>query len=84
MALMAAPAPLAPLHAVVEANRRGAGRGIFTRQIDDVLAGNPGQRFGPLRRILGRARPQFGESIGVAFHVIGVVQILADDHVHHP
>ncbi len=51
---------IAALNAVVQADRRRPGGGVFARQRYHVLARNAGQRLHALRRILAR---QFGQRI---------------------
>ena len=45
---------------------------------------NSRQMFHALRRILARPLGQRVKPVGVIRHVPGVVQLLADDHVHQP
>jgi hypothetical protein len=76
-------AALTALHAVVEANHRGAHRGVLASQRDNIFGGNPGQRGGALGRILLHLLAQIVEAGGVALDVIGVAEIFRDQHVHH-
>ena len=46
------------------------------------VGGDAGQRGHPLGRIVQDALAQRIETVGVPVDVIGVVQLLADDHVH--
>ena len=77
-------AAFAALHAVVQADRGGPRGGVLARQLHDLFGGDAGEFRRALRRPrAARARAAPSKPLGVALHVIGVVQVLADDDVHH-
>ena len=78
------PSALAALHAVVQADHGRAHGGILTRQAHDLFGGNPCQRRRSLRRVLLHLLAKLVETGRVTFDVIDIVQILSDQHVHHP
>ena len=75
-------AAFAALHAVIQADRGGTHGRVLSRQRDDVFGGNPGERRHAFRRMIPRLLAKLFEADGVALDVIGVVEILGDQHVH--
>ena len=76
-------AAFAALHSVVEPDGRGPRGGVFPRQPHDFLRRDASELRGALRRPFANAFAQTVEPAGVALHVVGVVQVLGHDHVHH-
>ena len=71
------------LHAVVDADGRRPRGCVGTGQFNDTLSRNTGDIGRPLRRPLDHAFTQLLKTDRVLLNVVGVVQPLADDHVHH-
>ena len=65
------------------ADRRALRAGVFARQRQDVHHRNAGDVRYALGRKLRRARLQLVEAQRVFLDEVVVVQVLADDHVHH-
>ncbi len=72
-----------PLQAVVHANRGRTRGGVVAREPHDRVGRNTADVRGALGGILLHPLTQRVEAHGEARHVVGVVQALVDDHVHH-
>ena len=77
------PAAVVALETVVDANRRGPDGGVFLGQLADPRRWDAGEGRCAFRRPFLNARRQLVEADGVLGHVLGVVQPIADDRVHH-
>ena len=76
-------AAVVTLQAVVDADGRGSGRGIVTRQFSDAVGGNAGDPGRALGRPFLQAFGQLLEADRVGCHVLLVVQVGVDYFVHH-
>ena len=71
------------LQAVVEPDRRGPRPGVLAGERDDFLSGKPGDFRDFIRRVFLDALPEPLESERVFLDIVAVVEVLADDDVHH-
>ncbi len=76
-------ATLGALHAIVHPDHRRMRGRILAGQFDNVGGRNACPLLHPLRRVFLHLFPQLIESHGVAGKIIGVVQPLVDDDMHH-
>ena len=77
------PAAFGTLYAVVEADHRRPYRGILARQLANVRGCDPRPLRDALGRIFLHLFAQLLETQRVLCNIVGIVQALADDDMHH-
>ena len=74
---------LAALYAVVEPYGCRPRGGVFPRQPGNLIGRDARQLRRSLRGPFLQAPAQFLKALGKTRHIIGIVQVLANDDVHH-
>ena len=74
----------AVLHPHQRPDDRRPCRRVLAGERDDLRGGEAGDAGDPLRRVLQCPRAQGVEAVRIALDVVGVVQVLVQDHVHQP